>query len=305
MEVTGKVKFLVFVLRKWKEDKRLQSMKGVVPPDDFFEKQRQEVIEFKASQAANKKTGMPCVDTNYLSIYPAKGEQSMWEIFEELDQQEEKAKAFTDKVGFPAIKLDSTVDLTAPVENSELQVTPDRSVSLMLADIKLLSETSLLRFKLALNKRLSWKTWKRSQVKWLVAAFAGNLLLSSFVLSKISRRLPVTSTRLRAALNWLIARALRGGTALSHVLLGLVVSVLIRIPSVVPSSLVMHTNNMIVRRQPGIKNSAILVDGGATDFMTNSLQGLIGYLARVNGESFITAAGPKAFENSGLFRLGV
>ena len=137
----------------------------------------------------------------------------------------------------------------------------------------------------------------------MVAAFTGNLLLSSFVISIISTHLPEkTSTRLRAAFNRVVALALLGGITLSHVFLGLF-SLLTRIQTAVaPSTLFIHTNHMSVRRQPGIKNSAILVDGGATDFMTNSLQGLIGYLARVNGESFITAAGPKAFENCGLFR---
>ena len=138
---------------------------------------------------------------------------------------------------------------------------------------KLLSETSLQRFKLAMIKRLSTKTWKRSTVKWMVAAFAGNMLLSSFVLSKVSTHLPEkTLTRLRAAFNWVTALALRRGTALSHVLLGLVVSILIRIQTAVaPSALFIHTNHMIVRRQPDVKSSAILVDGGGTDFMTNTV----------------------------------
>jgi hypothetical protein len=178
-------------------------------------------------------------------------------------------------------------------------------VAIVARQRKLLSETTLQRIKLAMIKRISSKTWKRSTVKWMVAAFAGNMLLSSFVLSIILTRLPEkTSTRLRAAFNWVTALTLRGGTALSHVLLGLVVSILIRsrLQWRLPLCLFILTIIMIVRRQPGMKNSAILVDGGATDFMTNSLQGLVGYLARVDGESFITAAGPKAFESCGLFR---
>ena len=76
LKISGKAKFLIFVLRKRKVDQKLQSMKGVVPSDDYFEKQKQEVMEFKASEAANKKAGMPCVDTGSFS---AASEQSMWD----------------------------------------------------------------------------------------------------------------------------------------------------------------------------------------------------------------------------------
>ena len=140
-------------------------------------------------------------------------------------------------------------------------------------------------------------------MKWKVAAFAGNLLLSSFLISKVSVRLPVMLARLRAAFNWVSAKVLRGGTTLSRVILGLTVSAIIRIQTAVaPSSLFIHTSHMIARPQPDIKSSAILVDGGGTDFMTNSMEGIIGNLARVEGESVITVAGPKALENCALFR---
>ena len=172
---------------------------------------------------------------------------------------------------------------------------------------KLLSETSLQRFKLAMIKRLSTKTWKRSTVKWTVATLAGNVVLATLILNKVSTHLPEkTLTRLRAVLNWLTTLTIRGGTALSRVLLGLTVSILIRIQTAVaPSALFMHTNHMIVRSQPDIGSSAILVDGGGTDFMTNSLEGIIDNLARVKGESFIIVAGPKALEDCGLFRKTV
>ena len=56
LKISGKAKILIFVLRKWKEDKKLQSMKGVVPSDDCFEKQKQEVMTFKANEVANKES---------------------------------------------------------------------------------------------------------------------------------------------------------------------------------------------------------------------------------------------------------
>ena len=131
MRVSGKAKFLIFVLRKWKADKKLQSMKGVVPSDDYFEKQKQEVLQFKASQVANDKAGMPCVDTGSLST---EAEQSMWESFAELEEQDAHKRAFGGNVGAPAINLDSAGNLITPWGNSEPPVAPDRSIGSMLAD---------------------------------------------------------------------------------------------------------------------------------------------------------------------------
>ena len=114
LRISGKAKFLIFVLRKWKVDKELQSMKGVVPSDDYFEKQKQEVMTFKASEAANKKAGMPCVDTG--SFLGVKAEQSMWDSFEELEEQEAHKRAFGGNVGAPAINLDSAGNVIPPWE---------------------------------------------------------------------------------------------------------------------------------------------------------------------------------------------
>ena len=100
-----------------------------------------------------------------------------------------------------------------------------------------------------------------------------------------------------------ISRFCYGSTSVSRALLSLGESLLARFQlAYAPFHPLPHASFMMVRRTPGIKNSAILVDGGATDFMTNCLQGLIGKLKKVTGESFITAAGPKSFEMSGFFR---
>ena len=46
---------------------------------------------------------MPCVGTN---SFNAASEQSMWDDFGELEEQEAKAKAFGGNVGAPVISLD-------------------------------------------------------------------------------------------------------------------------------------------------------------------------------------------------------
>ena len=122
LRISGKAKFLIFVLRKWKVDKKLHSMKRVVPSDDYFEKQKQGVLEFKASEAANKKAGMPCVDTGSFS---AASEQTIWDSFGELEEQEAHARAFGGIVGAPAINLDSAGNLIPPyAETSALRPRP-------------------------------------------------------------------------------------------------------------------------------------------------------------------------------------
>jgi hypothetical protein len=129
MRITGKAKFLIFVLRKWKVEKSLQSMKGVVPSGEFFEQQKQEVMAFKASEAANTNAEMPCVDTG--SFLGVKEEQSMWDSFEELEEQEAHKRAFGGSVGAPAINLDSGGNVIPPWEPP---VTREKSIGSMLAD---------------------------------------------------------------------------------------------------------------------------------------------------------------------------
>ena len=69
-----------------------------------------------------------------MAAYQLRSTTTMWDSFDELEEQEAHARAFGGNVGAPAINLDPAGNLIPPWGNSEPPVAADRSIGSMLAD---------------------------------------------------------------------------------------------------------------------------------------------------------------------------
>ena len=54
MKIRKGAKFVIFVMRGWKKDRKLNSMKGVVPDQEYFKKKMSEAKTYRESQGANE-----------------------------------------------------------------------------------------------------------------------------------------------------------------------------------------------------------------------------------------------------------
>jgi len=61
MKVKSGAKFVIFVMRGWKKDHNLRSMKGVVPAQEYFKKKMAEAKAYKEG-LATKETSVPCIE---------------------------------------------------------------------------------------------------------------------------------------------------------------------------------------------------------------------------------------------------
>ena len=86
MKVRKGAKFVIFVMRGWKKDRKLTSMKGVVPDQEYFKKKLAEAKTYRESQGA-KETSAPCIedipDENFWEML--NGESSLMNIASEVD----------------------------------------------------------------------------------------------------------------------------------------------------------------------------------------------------------------------------
>ena len=66
MKIRPPAKFVIFVMRGWKADKKLSSMKGVEPTHDYFQTKLKEAKKHKAGKVAKEKQDQeistPCIE---------------------------------------------------------------------------------------------------------------------------------------------------------------------------------------------------------------------------------------------------
>ena len=86
MKIKPGAKFVIFVMRGWKKDNKLSSMKGVVPSQEYFKKKMAEAKAYKESLAA-KETSVPCIeempDENFWEML--NGESNLMNVASEND----------------------------------------------------------------------------------------------------------------------------------------------------------------------------------------------------------------------------